>query len=255
MGYLEFSLLSAKDYNVYNTMRTNAWNIFSQLQDNKQLCDMVIMCQGQQFYVHRCIMAAVSPYFKAVVVSNFKHCMETGKLKTDLSNFSPACVEMFVDLIYQKSTLKVSEFECLELWKLLDFVQIKYFDQILMYFILGNLTVENCWTYLDIGDPYVVDNLERYIISFITLNIYDCLTTSSFRNASKTAILKCLRSYEVFHALPSHAILDFILKWVNVDLHVRQKECAEILYYLQQSWACDMRGSSSVNLPEANQRD
>ena len=239
MGYLKFSLLKKKECNAYNTMRANAWNVFGQLQKDQQLCDMVILCQGKKFYVHRCILAGVSPYFKAVVSSNFAHDVEAGYFETDLSNFSPVCVQLFVDLIYQKPTFQASEKEHLELWRLLDFVQVRCFDHIFMEFLWGNLCFENCWTYLDVEEPYVKEDIKTIVISFITRNLDDCLAASSFKDVSKTAILKCLGSHEIFFQLSSNRIVDLILKWVNVDSNARRKEFAEILYKLRDDWMVD----------------
>lgn len=45
--------------------------IWSELRMKSQLCDGVVKCEdGTQFKVHRCILAAVSPYFKALFTNS-----------------------------------------------------------------------------------------------------------------------------------------------------------------------------------------
>lgn len=51
--------------------------IWSELRTKSQLCDGSVKCEdGAQFKIHRCILAAVSPYFKALFTNSINRDQE-----------------------------------------------------------------------------------------------------------------------------------------------------------------------------------
>lgn len=58
---------------IYKTLFQNINN----LRKNKELCDVVLKVEDQEFYAHRIILAACSDYFCAMFTNEVYLCFET----------------------------------------------------------------------------------------------------------------------------------------------------------------------------------
>ena len=50
---------------------SQAFEVFDELRQRNQLCDVTIMVDGHEFTAHRVVLAAVSPYFRGMFTGRF----------------------------------------------------------------------------------------------------------------------------------------------------------------------------------------
>ena len=65
------------------------------------LCDVVLLTSDkQEFYVHKLVLAACSPYFRAM----FKGFQESGQNRIVLQDVDPKALSLLLDYIYTSKT-------------------------------------------------------------------------------------------------------------------------------------------------------
>lgn len=110
---------------------------------NQQLCDGVVRCAGDQvFRVHRAILSAVSPYFKAL----FTNSLKVGKTETTEVAISSVPGEIFsliLDYAYT-GTCDVNVDNVEQLLPFADQFEVLGIVQLCCQFLLQELRPDNC---------------------------------------------------------------------------------------------------------------
>ncbi|KAJ8378538.1 hypothetical protein AAFF_G00238430 [Aldrovandia affinis] len=92
LGYLDYSIESHP---------SRALQVMDELRHQELLCDLVLHVTHKDaavdFKVHKVVLAACSPYFKAMFTSNFR---ESGASEVTLRDVSPAVVGRLIDFAY-----------------------------------------------------------------------------------------------------------------------------------------------------------
>lgn len=86
-------------------LRPEVWN---ELRLNQQLCDGVIHCaDGEDFRVHRAILSAVSPFFKALFTNSINGGQpESAEVRTSRNNSTTAVRLVKIPCIVRIEKLK-----------------------------------------------------------------------------------------------------------------------------------------------------
>lgn len=71
----------------------------NELRKEGILCDVTLRIEGQDFKVHRCVLSAASPYFRALFTCEFK-LIENGNNRIDLQDIRSAEAKKVLDFIY-----------------------------------------------------------------------------------------------------------------------------------------------------------
>lgn len=109
---------------------------------NQQLCDGVIRCpEDQVFPVHRAILSAVSPYFKAL----FTNSLKGGKTETTevIISVPGEIFSLILDYAYT-GTCNVNADNVEQLLPLADQFEVLGIIQLCCQFLLQELRPENC---------------------------------------------------------------------------------------------------------------
>ena len=170
-------LLEAKPF---EQMRVDAWKCFLKQYEENRMCDVMIICGNHMFYSHRCILSAISPYYKLMFSSESSQNKENDYFVSDLSEFPPTCVNFLLDFIYQKPDSDFAAVNFLEFLKLLDYLQIRDLHGVFEKVARQNLDVSNCFKVLEVADICRLSELAKVALAFITSNIKEVLTTTDF---------------------------------------------------------------------------
>ena len=84
---------------VERRMSIQACNVLNDLRKNGQLCDAVVRVEDGSFPVHRAIMSACSPYFRALF-TNGMH--ETGEREVTIPGVTADMMEVIIDFAYTR---------------------------------------------------------------------------------------------------------------------------------------------------------
>ena len=115
------------------------------------LCDFIIKADdGEEFPVHRDIMAASSEYFRAMILGNMQES-HTGECT--LKGVSKEDVKTIVDFVYT-GVLDLTMDNVLDVLSLTNYFSISEAVKICCDFILSNITIDDCIDFLTITEKY-----------------------------------------------------------------------------------------------------
>ena len=220
---------------LFEQMRVNAWNSFLKQYEEMKLCDVMIKCGEKQFYSHRCILSAISPYFKVMFSSDYSQNIDNGYFVSDLSDFPPNCVHFLLDFVYQKPDIDTALLDLLEFLKLLDYLQIKDMHDIVDKVARQHMNINNCFKVLEVADICRISKLAKISLAFITSNIKDILIGVDFTEVSQNAIMLCLHS-EIFQYVSTEDATAFVTAWVLAKHDERQSMKKLLQDELHHSW-------------------
>ncbi|EDO42035.1 predicted protein [Nematostella vectensis] len=205
------------------TFCVNAMQSMDDFRKERFLCDVTLNVNEVLFHAHRNILAASSPYFRALFTSEMR---ENQGNEIKLNNVDVEIMEDILAYLYSGSVV-VEESKAIPLTVAADYMLLPKLKQLGIDFLSHNLTSANCLSILAIAEKFnfqtLKDNAQRYTLEqfgtvsqaeeFERLNVEQLL-----------AIISCddlvAKEQEVFEA---------VVRWVDFSLEERRKHF-EILF-------------------------
>ncbi|XP_046492145.1 kelch-like protein 10 [Neodiprion pinetum] len=188
--------------------------VWSELRANQQLCDGAIRCaKDQLFPVHRAILSAVSPYFKAL----FTNSLKGGR--SDTTEVVISCVpgEIFgliLDYAYT-GTCTVTAENVEQLLPLADQFEVLGVIQLCCLFLLQELRPENCLGIFKFARHYFCRDLEEKGRKYIRHHFKQILQESSeFKDLSCEELEAILQDDEL-NVRNEELVFEAIKNWVE----------------------------------------
>ncbi|KAJ0063885.1 hypothetical protein NL108_013157 [Boleophthalmus pectinirostris] len=111
-----------------------------QLLDAQQLCDVTLLVEGKKFNCHRVLLAAVSPYFRAMFTSPL---VESRLTEIRLEDVTPAVMDTVIRFVYSgEAGLSLDTAE--DLFVAANRLQVMPLQDLCSRFLFEHLSVENC---------------------------------------------------------------------------------------------------------------
>ncbi|KAM4589406.1 kelch repeat and BTB domain-containing protein 8 [Fundulus diaphanus] len=111
-----------------------------QLLDAQQLCDVTLLVEGKKFMCHRVLLAAVSPYFRAMFTSPL---VESRLNEIRLEEVTPSVMETVIQFVYTgEAGLSLETAE--DLFVAANRLQVMPLQDLCSRFLFEHLSVENC---------------------------------------------------------------------------------------------------------------
>ncbi|XP_047248185.1 kelch-like protein 12 [Girardinichthys multiradiatus] len=111
-----------------------------QLLDAQQLCDVTLLVEGKKFMCHRVLLAAVSPYFRAMFTSPL---VESRLSEIRLEEVTPSVMETVIQFVYTgEAGLSLETAE--DLFVAANRLQVMPLQDLCSRFLFEHLSVENC---------------------------------------------------------------------------------------------------------------
>ncbi|KAJ8280249.1 hypothetical protein GJAV_G00052300 [Gymnothorax javanicus] len=111
-----------------------------QLLEAQQLCDVTLLVEGKKFMCHRVLLAAVSPYFRAMFTSPL---VESRLTEIRLEEVTPSVMETVIQFVYTgEAGLSLDTAE--DLFVAANRLQVEPLQDLCSRFLFEHLSVENC---------------------------------------------------------------------------------------------------------------
>ncbi|XP_072756331.1 kelch-like protein 10 [Anoplolepis gracilipes] len=195
--------------------------VWSELRANQQLCDGVIRCPGDQvFPVHRAILSAVSPYFKAL----FTNSLKGGKTETSEVVISSVPGEIFtliLDYAYT-GTCSINADTVEQLLPVADQFEVLGIVQLCCQFLLEELRPENCLGIFKFARHYFCRDLEKQGRKYIRHHFKQILQESAeFKDLHYDELEAILRDDEL-NVKNEEIVFEAVKTWVETSVEKRR---------------------------------
>ncbi|XP_031571065.1 kelch-like protein diablo [Actinia tenebrosa] len=181
------------------------------------LCDVTLNVRGVPFNAHRNVLAASSPYFKALFTSEMRENQDN---TIQINDLNTQIMEDILTYLYS-GTVILTESNAIELTVAADYMFLPKLKKMSTEFVSQNLTAANCLGVLSIAEKYAFKDLCEEAQKYTLENFATVSQGEDFEKLSVEqliAIISCddlvAKEMEVFEA---------IVRWTNLQIDDRKK--------------------------------
>lgn len=202
-----------------------ACNVLTELRQKGQLCDAILKAEGIEFPVHRNLMSACSPYFRALFTNGL---YETQQKVLEVPGVSAAVLEMVIDFAYTREADITAE-NVEELLPVADHLHIIGLVKACCQFLKANLTFENCIGIRNFARTYFCTQLDKDAMRFLLRNFQEiCEKSSEILSISLDEMIEIL-GHEELNVKTEEPVFETIIKWIDQDVTGRKRHIFPLL--------------------------
>ncbi|UYV61522.1 hypothetical protein LAZ67_1005149 [Cordylochernes scorpioides] len=167
----------------------------SELQQKNQLCDGVLRTSdGQEFWVHRCILFVASPYFRDIYSAALRSGPATDLTLADTQG---SVLSLILEYVYTKRA-NVSMSNVASMIPAAEQFKLPGIAEICSQFLIKNMNIDNCIGIFLMATNFHVRELEQASRRFILSNFYQVLTILSKNTSPINIYVNCV-TYCMFY--------------------------------------------------------
>ena len=220
--------------------------VFHEMRSFDELCDITLKVNGKEIRAHRVVLAACSPYFRAMLTTGF---VESSMGTISLQDCEENAVENLVEFLY-KCKLTLNELNVENILRAAALFQIHLVVQKCADFLGRLIRVENCLGIQSLAMQYSLRNLESKARSFISWNFMEVCRESEFVLIPATQLSTIVGS-DRLHVKMEEDVFEAVLRWYKYDREERIKYQVGCAFGGMLSCRSDKRDyrSASIGFP------
>ena len=206
-------------FQVHSEHATALLNSFNELrQHGSVLSDCILSISGVEFPIHRCFLAACSPYFRALFTSEMK---EKTCSQIKISGVEADIFQMMLDFLYS-GQISLNENNVTELYPAAKLFQLELLQKVCCDYFINQLCTSNCigiWKY---ARRYSDSFLEKSAWDYLTAHFTELVGCEEFLSLDSSDLSVVLSSdgLELGSEMDSYSA---VIAWLKHDLSSRKK--------------------------------
>ncbi|XP_041374428.1 kelch-like protein 6 [Gigantopelta aegis] len=194
---------------------------------NQTLCDLVVKVEEEEFKCHKVIMAAMSGFFRSLLMSEMK---ETTDGSVTLETISAKTFSKVLRVIYEGKNV-VTSGSVQNLLKASVYLQVKILEDLCVNFLHDDLDVNNAVGIWRIAQMYELRPLIRKAWQMIIRHFDQVSRTDEIFTLQKEELILILTDSQL--NVPSEDVIcDTVLQWVKHDLGAREPDLTILLDFI-----------------------
>ena len=203
-----------------------------------ELCDVIFVVDGRDFFAHKAVLADVSPMIKAMLTGGMKESQsgrdDGTRQRIALEEISYGVFKDLLRFVYVGS-ISLSQKEALLLLKAADMYQIEELVSALDDFIASGIDAQNCVEMWDLTTTFVLPKLEKALRSY-SVKDFSALS-SEYTKLPYDAFYTMFRDDELQKCNHISVVVDALVEWLEKDGHEeRRKRCDALLKCIRWNW-------------------
>ncbi|XP_038076365.1 kelch-like protein 10 [Patiria miniata] len=199
--------------NVQRRVSYNAFSVFDELRKNGQLCDVVLRCENQDFPSHRNILAACSPYFRALF-TNGMH--ETQERVVNIPNTKANLLALILDYAYTRQ-VKITAENVEELLPAADQFNVGGLVHLCSEFLINHLGPDNCIGIWRFAKMYFCFKLQETAFMFILVHFEEIVLlpeSEEFLSLTVDELVELLYEDQLNVKMEEY-VFEAVLRWIR----------------------------------------
>lgn len=195
---------------------------------DKLFCDGVIKVDEKQFFIHKAVLSAASPYFHALFSNEWK---ETSCQEVPLQGVSCECFGFLLDYIYTGSIDVTSD----NAEQLLPAGRLFQLDDIVEYcceFLTSQLTVDNSLGIVAFARHHSCYNLVDTALNYVHRHFEEVCKSEEFLELHSSVLLSLLESDSIKISGEDDVFIA-LLRWTTYDIKNRYKNFEHLLNHVK----------------------
>ena len=201
-----------------------AFKKLSLMRNAGQICDICLKVSNCNFYAHKAILVASSPYFEAMFLSGMS---ETRQEQVELLQMDPDSFEALITFFYEGEL----DIECSNVQSLLttaSVLQVEQVKQACSEYLERQLSPENCLGIINFAEAHGCTKLKRAALRYAISKYVEVSKSDEFCILTLTQLLDLL-SQDNLRVSSEEDVYDSAIRWVNFDIPSRSPHLPSLL--------------------------
>ena len=188
-------------------------------------CNDTVLCVGTREYgCHRALLAAVSPYFRAMFTGDLRESFES---RISLHDLCPRMVGLLIEFAYRSRILITGE-NAEELFITANFLQFEQVAKACAEYLQRNITASNCLSLARFAETYRCLPLLRDAERFILENFEDVSDEDEFLDLRFDQLVAYIR-HDQLAVQSEKVVYDSVVRWIKSKPEERALFRSELL--------------------------
>ncbi|XP_068684081.1 kelch-like protein 3 [Montipora foliosa] len=196
------------------------------LRRKESFCDVTVSVKDKEFRAHRVVLAAASPFFLSLLVSDMKEGKEKF-IRIELEEATGSVMEEVLKYIYT-GNVAITKGNAHDLVAAADYLLLPGLKTLASDFLKENITTENCIFSYYLADKYQCLELVEESCEFINSKLSSVMKTDNFLKLDIAQVTKWVSSDDVT-VTSEEEIFKGIVKWVTHEKTERESDFAKLL--------------------------
>nr|XP_019574241.1 PREDICTED: kelch repeat and BTB domain-containing protein 12 isoform X2 [Rhinolophus sinicus] len=202
----------------------NLLNKVKNMKELAEMIDVVLIAEGEKFPCHRLVLAAFSPYFKAMFTCGLLECTQREVILYDITAEG---VSVILNYMYN-AALEINNANVQTVTMAAYFMQIEEVFSVCQKYMMDHMDASNCigiyYFAQQIGAEDLSDQSKKYLYQhFAEVSLHEEILEIEVHQ-----FLTLIKSDDL-NISREESILDLVLRWVNHNQEFRKEHLAELL--------------------------
>lgn len=195
------------------------------LLENEKFVDCVLKIQDKEFPCHRLVLAASSPFFKAMFLSELE---ESKKREIVLKDVDPNVMEMILRYLYT-SDINLTEQNVQDIFMVANMYQIPSIFSVCLSYLEEKMVLGNCLAIFKLGLLLDCPRLTLGAREFICERYQVVVRDQDFFQLSPSELAIILAS-DALNVDREEQVFESLMEWIKHDETARLKELPELIH-------------------------
>ena len=214
-------------------MEISAEDLIAGLADLRQdgiLCDITLQTEGKHISAHRALLAAASPYFRAMFGGNFKEAKED-VINLDDLGVSSVGLTVIVDCVYSLK-LNITEENFFTVTEAANLLQFGSMISLCEKFLERHLDIHNCIQILHMSETHGMKVTGHAVDTFLLENLIAVSEHNpDFAQMSKDCLIRYIADKELF-THDENEVYKAVMKWIK-SMPSRKQHTVELMRHVR----------------------
>ncbi|XP_055327885.1 kelch-like protein diablo [Paramacrobiotus metropolitanus] len=195
-----------------------------QLRKSRELCDVTIVVNDRHIFAHRAVLAACSPYFRAMFTGDLS---ESKQAEITLKDIDETAVEDLIDFAYA-GKISIEERNVQTLLPAACLLQMQEIQDNCCDFLKKQLDPSNCLGIRSFADAYSCRDLLKAANRFAQLNFLEVVLSEEFLLLPVAQLVDLLASDEL-NISKEEQVYQAAISWIRHDVKERRQHVSSVL--------------------------
>ena len=201
-----------------------AFEVMNMLRHANKLCDVTLRTGTDTFKAHKIVLAAASPYFKAMFTAGMK---ESDMCDVPLQGINSCTLAVLIEFAYT-AEIHVSEMNVCQLLPAATMFQMAHVVEACCTFLEHQLDPSNCIGIAEFAQSHGCQELHRKARDFIHQNFSDCSKHEEFLQLDASQLINMIKRDELNVRCESE-VYNAVVRWVCYDEERRRPKLEHLL--------------------------
>lgn len=195
------------------------------LLENEKFVDCILKIQDKEFPCHRLVLAASSPFFKAMFLSDLE---ESKKREIVLKDVEPGVMGMILRYLYT-SDINLTEQNVQDIFMVANMYQIPSIFSVCVSYLKEKLVLGNCLAIYRLGLLLDCPRLAVTAREFICERYQVIIRDQDFLQLGPSELAAIITS-DALNVDREEVVFESLMEWVGYDKKDRMKDLPELLH-------------------------